>query len=147
MSLGGENMQGRLKIDELTFSAAHYLKGHPKCRALHGHTYFVKNIEITYETLGQDFIDLGIVESIVVEFDHKLLVPREDAAFWAQLNLSLKPEPPCTLPFVIIPGGTLVENIAEFIATKIKSIKHVRAVKLQVFEGPNQGATCQIGGE
>jgi len=137
-------MKGKLKINELTFSAAHYIRGHPKCQALHGHTYFVKDIEITYETPGQDFVDLGIVKSIVAEFDHKLLIPEENVQFWTQLNLSYKP---CELPFVVIPGEALVENIAELIATKIKSIKHVRAVKLQVFEGPNQGATCQIGGE
>jgi 6-pyruvoyltetrahydropterin/6-carboxytetrahydropterin synthase len=126
-----------IKIRELTFSAAHYIKGHPKCSALHGHTYFVRNIEVLYDAPEGDFVDLGLIKAVVQEFDHKLLIPSEDSQFWLRLSV------PCKIPFIEIPGQTTVENIAELIASIIKSILYVKSVRLEVYEGPNAGAVYE----
>jgi len=136
-------MKGKLKIGELTFSAAHYLKGHPKCKALHGHTYFVRAIEVVYELPDKEFLDLGTIKSIINLFDHKLLIPPEDGSFW----LTLSKEKPCTIDYVIIPRNTTCESLAETIAEQIKSLKGVTSVSLTVYEGPNQGAEYSTGGE
>ena len=140
-------MKGKLKIDELTFSAAHYIRGHPKCQALHGHTYFVREIEVDYEAPEQEFVDLGIIKSIISFFDHKLLIPLEDEKFWLGLSANIDNQPPCRIPYVIIPGNTTVESLSEYIAEQIKTIPNVKYVRLKIYEGPNQGATYQIGGE
>lgn len=53
---------------------AHYLPGHPKCGALHGHTYKVE-ITIEGELKGGmviDFADLKqIARDILLEYDHR----------------------------------------------------------------------------
>lgn len=53
---------------------AHYLPGHPKCGALHGHTYKVE-ITIEGEIKGGmviDFADLKqIARDILLEYDHR----------------------------------------------------------------------------
>ena len=126
-------MKGKLKIGELTFSAAHYLKGHPKCQALHGHTYFVRDIEILYELPGSEFLDFATIEAVINYFDHKLLVPLEDSSYWLSLAA------PCKLDYVAMPNTTS-ESLAEDIINRIKSIPGVKFVSLSVFEGPNQGA-------
>ena len=127
-------MKGKLKIDELTFSAAHYLKGHPKCQALHGHTYFVKDIEVLYELPGSKFLDFAKIEAVINHFDHKLLVPLEDSSYWLGLVAA-----PCILDCVVMPNTTS-ESLAEDIVNRIKSIPGVKFVSLSVSEGPNQGA-------
>ena len=137
-------MKGRLKIDELIFSAAHYLKGHPKCQALHGHTYFVRNIEVDYEAPEQEFVDLVTIKTIIDFFDHKLLISQEDERFWLKFASGMENVPPCKVPCVVIPGITTVENLAEYIAHQIKALPYVKFVKLSIYEGPNQGATMDV---
>jgi len=141
-------MERVIKILELTFSAAHYIKGHPKCSALHGHTYFVRNVEVLYDAPEGKFVDLGVIKGIIQEFDHTLLIPPEDAQFWLHLstisgNMPFKDIPPCKLPFVEIPGGTTVENIASLLAETIKAVQYVKSVRLEVFEGPNAGTVFE----
>jgi len=129
-----------IKINELTFSAAHYLKGHPKCNALHGHTYFVRNIEVLYDAPEGKFVDFSLIKAIVMELDHRVLIPPEDSAFW----LHQPTDAPCKFPFIEIFNDTTVENIAEFLASVIKQIEYVKSVRLQVFEGPKQGAMVDL---
>jgi len=128
-------VEREIKILELTFSAAHYITGHPKCSALHGHTYFVRNIEVLYDAPEGEYVDLGLIKAIIQEYDHKLLIPAYDEQYWLHTSTG----GPCKIPFVEFPGLTTVENIAELIASAIKTLRYVTDVHLEVFEGPNQG--------
>ncbi|MEJ2662817.1 MAG: 6-carboxytetrahydropterin synthase QueD [Spirochaetia bacterium] len=64
---------------EETFSAAHYLVGHPgKCEHLHGHNYTVRVSARAEELNAQGMVvDFGILKSelnkIIGELDHSLL--------------------------------------------------------------------------
>jgi 6-pyruvoyltetrahydropterin/6-carboxytetrahydropterin synthase len=60
------------------FSAAHTIKGHPKCGRMHGHNYRVL-VTLTANTLNKngmivDFSDVKkVVERVVDKFDHVYL--------------------------------------------------------------------------
>ena len=75
----------RLEIDQLTFSAAHYIPGHEGgCGNVHGHTYFVTNIWLEYiatDTMGIA-VDFGIIKDYFRRWDHKLIVPNQDLEDW-----------------------------------------------------------------
>lgn len=74
-----------LIIDGITFAAAHYLPGHPKCGGIHGHTYCVKNLRIPIEVLDEIGMgpDFGLVKGYFKEhWHHKFIIPRKDEGYW-----------------------------------------------------------------
>jgi len=79
----GENMGkgplhiGKLRIGvETSFSAAHYLPGHPKCGIIHGHNYKVR-VELEGPEDAEMLVDFGIVKKhlndILKDLDHEML--------------------------------------------------------------------------
>ncbi len=70
----------KILIPEITFSAAHYIPGHKTCSGIHGHTYFVRNLEIdvdVIDSVGMS-IDFGLVKGHIKDrWDHKLILPKE----------------------------------------------------------------------
>jgi 6-pyruvoyltetrahydropterin/6-carboxytetrahydropterin synthase len=130
--------------DELKFSAAHYLPGHPKCGVLHGHTYTVKRLELSYDQpTSDDFVDLGDIKAVLKTWDHVLIIPETHQDFWIGLR-ELFEDIKCRLSLRTVKGIPLVENIALAIAQEIKAIPRVTAVHLELLEGPSQGADVEI---
>jgi 6-pyruvoyltetrahydropterin/6-carboxytetrahydropterin synthase len=62
------------RIYKTTFDAAHFIKGHPKCGKLHGHTYHL-TVKIPDKTGNfKDFIEIKeIIDRVLEEFDHNNL--------------------------------------------------------------------------
>ena len=125
-----------LIIKELTFSAAHYLPGHPKCGVIHGHTFFVRNLEVQ----TSKFVDFGVIKEAIRNFDHKLFIPRDHAPFWVRSYR------PCREVGIELQGNTIevngaptVENISVVLTNSLKVIDGVEAVRFELYEGPNQG--------
>lgn len=75
----------KISFDEIKFSAAHYIPGHPKCGGVHGHTYFVRNLTVEvneFDAVGIS-IDFGIIKDYFKrEWDHKFIIPLKDTLFW-----------------------------------------------------------------
>lgn len=128
-----------IKILELTFSAAHYLEGHPKCGVIHGHTFFVRNIEI----LTSGFVDFGDVKAVISDWDHRLIIPKEHAAVWLDKIADLLAPYSVGIKLKFVEGYATVETISEAIATELKSLKGVESVRLELYEGPNQGTVLE----
>jgi len=134
-----------LKVDELYFSAAHYIPEHPTCGVLHGHTYFVKDLSI----LVRGFVDLEDIKKAVAKFDHCTFVPSEHKEAWDMLRtiVNIRPEFEklqkvfSNVRYMLgddIPGTT-VEMIAEELRQELRSISGVAEVHFFLTEGPIAG--------
>jgi len=54
------------------FSAAHFIKGHPKCGIIHGHNYEVVVKAAYYVDDWVDFGDIkATVENVIKDYDHR----------------------------------------------------------------------------
>lgn len=115
---------------DLRFDSAHYLPGHPKCGALHGHTYFVRNLRI----ICDGFVDFGDIKRVVKEFDHKLIIPDEDAVWWTKI-----PNEQIRANIMMISSIPTVENISLELGKRLEAIPYVKAVLFELYEGPDQG--------
>jgi len=74
--------------EDIKFSAAHYIPDHPKCGGIHGHTYFVRNLTVEVDEFDKNgmSIDFGIIKDYFKrEWDHKFIIPTEDADFWKHI--------------------------------------------------------------
>ena len=127
-----------IRIRELTFSAAHYLPGHPKCSAIHGHTYVIRNLVIRYPE--DEFVDFGEIKHIIKGWDHRFIVPRKDAKIWEAIAERLFMELQVAVRLKVIDGDPTVENIARELAREIKESTAAEEVHLELYEGFNQGA-------
>lgn len=80
----------KLHFPELTFAAAHYIPGHKTCGSPHGHTYFVRDLEIlvppdTLDEVGMS-IDFGLIKGYFkTEWDHKFVIPKKDEDYWRHI--------------------------------------------------------------
>lgn len=89
----------KIFFPELTFEAAHYIPDHSgKCKRIHGHTYFVRNLNIDVSMIpiesdgeeqvfkeGPDgiSIDFGEIKDYFKEkWDHKFIIPKEHEVLW-----------------------------------------------------------------
>lgn len=122
----------KIRLNELTFEAAHYLPGHPKCSVIHGHTYVVRNLVVTCD----DFVDFGDIKEVVRDWDHRLIIPKDHANFWLSLPLE---KVGASVKLKFVDGPPTVENISEAIAQELLSLPHVTAVSFELYEGLNQG--------
>lgn len=77
----------KLHFPELTFAASHYIPGHKTCGSPHGHTYFVRNLEIlvspdTLDEVGMS-IDFGLIKGYFkTEWHHKNIVLASSLIAW-----------------------------------------------------------------
>lgn len=123
-----------LKIRELTFEAAHYLANHPVCGVIHGHTYFIRDLEIFFDE--EKFVDFALIKGAIRAFDHKFFIPQEHNIDWAMFSFSKLGIGKNT---VETQGNPTVENISELIENSLLSIDGVMDVSFELYEGPNQG--------
>lgn len=130
----------KLFFPEITFSAAHYIPGHEKCSGIHGHTYFVRNLEIEVADIGESgmSIDFGIIKTYFKEqWDHKFIIPKKDKDYWLHIYEHT--------------GHSLLDNrkivkytTAEWMALKIQQDLELDldlpqgSVHLELWEGPHQ---------
>jgi 6-pyruvoyl-tetrahydropterin synthase len=128
-----------LKINLLHFDAAHYLdESFGICHQLHGHTYFVRNIEIKCKKI----VDFAKIEEVVKKFDHVLIIPKEHYQKWEKIATEVfyKEEIPCLLKFYVLEeDSSTVENIAQALKKEIESIDGVISVSFELYEGENKG--------
>ena len=136
-----------LYIHEMYFSASHWIPNHEKCGALHGHTFFVK--ELLAEVEG--FVDFADIKRVVMGFDHMALIPQCDEEAWVRLHHAIhksevyKPLWKVFSRYRVIEDtdlpGTTIERIAEELKKEIEEIPGVRKVVFELCEGPNAGAS------
>jgi 6-pyruvoyl-tetrahydropterin synthase len=138
--MGLENMRkvNKLMIDELHFDAAHYLdESFGKCQYVHGHTFFVRNMEI----ICNKTVDFGKIEETVNKFDHLLFIPKEHARMWDEIvSFAEKIRLPCKFRFYVLDSDlATVENIADALRKEIEKTDGVLSVKFELYEGENKG--------
>jgi len=131
-----------LRIHKIEFEAAHYLKGHPKCGVVHGHTYVIRNLRIQGEPDEQGMIvDFGIIKDYIKKYwDHKLLVPVCDAEVWYKTYEQLGLGSPAIVPMT----NPTVENIAAAIKGELERLLERRLgvqtkVSFELYEGTRNG--------
>jgi len=134
----------KLYFPEITFSAAHYIPGHEKCGGVHGHTYFVRDLEIEFVSINEQgmFIDFGDIKGYFKEqWDHKFIVPLKDEEFWLHnyrnvgycpVDNNLKAVARTTAEGMAM---QIQEELAHLIAEKTRE---KTAPHFKLFEGPNQ---------
>ncbi len=129
---------------EMHFDAGHYLSHLAPCDHLHGHTYVLKNLELTGTLQGDILVDFNAIKNLIKEYDHCLLVPKVDGGYWKHLTSS------GPLPFkldkvVTIEGEPTVERIGLEMAQKILSAHtNLDKVTFTIFEGVNQGVKVEV---
>jgi len=124
-----------LVLENLYFAAAHYLPGHEKCSAIHGHTYTVRRLVVCTEK----FVDLGELKAIIKEYDHVLLVPKKHEKRWKSLTTELA-QMGAKLRIVPIDPEPTVENIIRDMVKRIEKRTGAKVACLEIFESPNAGA-------
>ncbi len=131
------------KFRELHFDAGHYLKSLPPCDQLHGHTYVLKDLELSGTLQGNILVDFSAVKDLMKAYDHSLMVPEADGKYWKKLT-------PGPLPYkldkiVPIEGEPTVERIGIDIARKIlAAYPNIGKVSFTLFEGVNQGVKIEV---
>ncbi len=131
------------KFKELHFDAGHYLKSLPPCDQLHGHTYVLKDLELTGTLQGNVLVDFNAVKDLMKSYDHGLLIPEEDSKYWRKMTSE-------SLPYkldkiVPIEGEPTVERIGIDIARKIlAAYPNIGRVAFTLFEGVNQGVKIGV---
>jgi len=138
----------KLVFPEITFSAAHYIPGHPKCGCIHGHTYFVRNLEIVFPHVELDetgmILDFGVIKKYFKEYwDHRFLVPPIDISRMPATGLFLK----CNIVYNLRPveptptaeamARLINDDLWSIIEEEVKDNRFLMSFEL--YEGPNQG--------
>lgn len=130
------------KFKELHFDAGHYLKSLAPCDRLHGHTYVLKDLELSGILEGNVLVDFKAVKDLIKAYDHGLLIPEADTKYWK--GLTSGPLPYKLDKIVQIEGEPTVERIGMDIARKILAeYANIRKVSFTLFEGVNQGVKVQ----
>ncbi|BBG25255.1 6-pyruvoyl trahydropterin synthase family protein [Sulfuracidifex tepidarius] len=136
-------MKVKIGMEGFTIDSAHYTPSSPGNEQIHGHTY-----EVSVEVEGEvdektgfviDFdIFKGIVQDVVREYDHKLLIPRKDAD-----KIEMK-GPFVVLTKVIDHPFATVEYIGQDIAKKLhEKLKGSYQIRLKISEGKGAYAVIE----
>jgi len=149
----------RLELDGwklgLRFSACHIIPEHGKCSRLHGHTYTIHSkvhgslneygIVLDFETVKNALRD------IIIELDHKLLIPTRSSHFKIETGPVVKvylgdkeylfpEEDTIMLDISSATAESLATYILEKLISSMKIPKNVTKIELGVDEGWGQGA-------
>ena len=126
------------------FSASHYTLGaESKCRNLHGHTYRV-DVEVcgdVDESTGMvvDFLILKrVVEEVLRDYDHKLLIPRRDLE-----SVSIRGPFSVEVKVLEYPHAT-AEYLALDIARRVRE-KIGLPVRVKLYEGHRNYVVIALG--
>ncbi len=131
------------KFKELHFDAGHYLKSLPPCDRLHGHTYVLKDLELSGTLEGNVLVDFKAVKDLMKAYDHSLLIPEADGKYWKHLTSG--PLPYKLDKVVPIEGEPTVERVGIDIARKILAeYPNIGKVSFTLFEGVNQGVKVEV---
>lgn len=147
---------------KLRFSACHFIPNHPKCGALHGHTYAV-SLRIEGEQIGEFIIDFetvkGIVNIICDGLDHKVLIAEKDPRLRIGKNKEVSVEIIESKKHYVLPSEDVVflptqsvsaENLCKYFTSEIaealksKGADNLKKLYLRVDEGIGQGAGCEF---
>ena len=139
----------KIYFPEITFSAAHYIPDHETCGGIHGHTYFVRNLEIEVETVGDTgmSIDFGIIKGFFKEnWDHKFFVPEDDYEKWREAFLG--PDAPINMDVEGHWLKAIKYTTAEWMTVIIRrdlgeliewsEVVAADKIHFDLYEGPNQ---------
>ncbi len=132
------------RMNELHFDAAHYLKSMPPCDHLHGHTYSLKDLDLSGILKGNVIVNFNDIKFIIKEYDHSLLIPKDDSRFWRAFAEDGKL--PVKLTKVVpIDGEPTVERVGLAIAQRILAQHaNITKVSFSIFEGANQGVQVKV---
>lgn len=143
------------------FDAAHYIPYHEgKCKGIHGHTYYVRNLKIWIPESFIDWekgmiVDFGKVKDYFdEEWDHKFIVPIDDADSWLAIltGLGLRRN-------IVALDYTTAEWMAAEIHKDLFSLvidecydgelpedeNNMPIITFELYEGPNQGVVIDEG--
>lgn len=149
----------RLELDGwklgLRFSACHIIPEHGKCSRLHGHTYTIHSkVHGSLNEYGI-VLDFEIVKNalrnIILELDHKLLIPTRSSHFKIETGPEMKvflgdkeyqfpEEDTIMLDISSATAESLATYILEKLISSMKIPKNVTKIELGVDEGWGQGA-------
>ena len=135
----------KIYFPEVIFSAAHYIPDHPTCSGIHGHTYFVRNLEIEIETLDSVgmSIDFGLIKGYFKnQWDHKFIIPIKDEEYWRHIYEQTGCLPMSDNRKVIkhTTAEWMVVEIRKGLGELMEWNEVVSALKIHfdLYEGPNQ---------
>ncbi len=132
------------KFKEIHFDAGHYLKDLVPCDKLHGHTYVLRDLELSGTLEGDILVDFNAIKTLIKEYDHSLMIPVADEKYWANLR-GLEPTPFKLDKIVPIRDQPTVERIGLTIAERVlHSYGNIRKVSFTIFEGVNQGVKVEV---
>ena len=135
----------QIKIYELTFSAAHYLAGHPKCGGIHGHTFFIRNFNAESKDASAEMVvDFGRIKDYFANnWDHKFIIDETALEFWQEViaeGILLK-------NLRTVKGRPTCENIAWAMSEDLRRLfPDLTYLYFELYEGPNQGVKVQVKG-
>ena len=151
----------RLELDGwklgLRFSACHIIPQHDKCGRLHGHTYTIHSRVMGSLNEHGIILDFEIIKNalrrVIVDLDHKLLIPQKNKKFKIQTTGNDKVHlflidkeyqfPTEDVIFLDIESAT-AESLANYILNKLMALieipKNVKTIEIGIDEGWGQGA-------
>lgn len=146
---------------KLRFSACHFIPGHPKCGALHGHTYAI-SVRIEGEQRGEFIIDFELVKNLVNNIcdrlDHRVLIAEKDPRLRIEKKDGvsieiLENKKRYLLPIedvVFLPTKSVsAEDLCRYFSSEIakglraKGIDNIKKINVRVDEGIGQGVGCE----
>lgn len=149
----------QVRVEGISFEAAHFATFHGEAERLHGHTYTVA-AELE-GTLADDawVVDFGVVKkilrAIVDELDHRFLLQRESTLLAIDdTDSAWKVRTPAGIGYVLPKGDVVAlpidnstsERLAELFVARFwqeleeRGAKNVRSVTVEVWEGHGQRA-------
>jgi len=138
----------KLKLGDIEFEAAHYIKYHEKCSNIHGHSYVISDLTLDVSNIEMDnagiTIDFGAVRQALIDhLDHSFIIPKEDYAFWDNIRASLY-QRGIGLKLVCV-DQTSTEALAQWIRRFIKTVFGVDCT-FELYEGLENAVVLE-GGE
>ena len=139
--------------EDITFSAAHYIPGHPTCGCIHGHTYFVKDLRIEVKEAINSMgisVDFGTIKKYFKSrWDHKFIVPLEYYKYWNnildanQLNCDSSNLVPLEFTTCEWMAAMMVRDLTSLVMDQIGDVwddeDRVPTITFTLCEGPKQG--------
>jgi 6-pyruvoyltetrahydropterin/6-carboxytetrahydropterin synthase len=153
----------KVRVEGLQFDAAHFETFGNKTEPLHGHSYQVAaevEGELTPDSLVVDFVLLKtIIRGLCKQLDHRFLLQRDsrqleidaaDASYRIKTRTGLgyvfPKQDVASLPI----DNSSAERLSEWMGASLwqaleeKGVNNLRAVTLEVYEGPGQRASHRM---
>jgi 6-pyruvoyltetrahydropterin/6-carboxytetrahydropterin synthase len=153
----------KVRVEGLQFDAAHFETFGKNTEPLHGHSYHVAaevEGELTPDSLVVDFVLLKtVIRGLCKQLDHRFLLQQDSRYLQIEaVDASWKIRTPTGLGYVfpkqdvaVLPvDNSSAERLSEWMGARLwealeeKGVNNLRAVTLEVYEGPGQRASHRM---